>query len=147
MKVNKATIDLIKHEEGLKLTAYQCPAKVWTIGYGSTFYVNGSKVKQGDIITQVEAELILSTVVSSFADQVSKVVKSKLTENQFGSLVSFAYNVGIGAFTGSTLLKKVNANPNDQSIGIEFARWNKAGGKVLQGLINRRKAEKELYFS
>ncbi|MNG66033.1 Lysozyme RrrD [compost metagenome] len=145
--INKATIDLIKKYEGLRLTAYLCPAKVWTIGYGTTFYPNGGKVKQGDIITQIQAEQYLSDIVERFSMQVRNVVKMSINENQLGALTSLAYNIGINAFNNSTLLKKVNINPNDPSIGIEFSRWNKGGGKVLTGLINRRHDEKELYFS
>jgi len=145
--INKATIDLIKKYEGLRLTAYLCPAKVWTIGYGTTFYPNGGKVKQGDIITQIQAEQYLSDIVERFSIQVRNVVKMSINENQLGALTSLAYNIGINAFNNSTLLKKVNINPNDPSIGIEFSRWNKGGGKVLTGLINRRRDEKELYFS
>ena len=145
--INKATIDLIKKYEGLRLTAYLCPVKVWTIGYGTTFYPNGGKVKQGDIITQIQAEQYLSDIVERFSIQVRNVIKMSINENQLGALTSLAYNIGINAFNNSTLLKKVNINPNDPSIGIEFSRWNKGGGKVLTGLINRRRDEKELYFS
>lgn len=146
MKINKSTIDLIKKHEGLRLTAYKCPAGIWTIGYGCTYYPNGGKVKQGDVITQLQAEEYLRVTVENFANQLICLLSVELNENQFGALVSFSYNVGINAFLNSTLRKKININPNDSSIGIEFSRWTKAGGKTLTGLINRRRDEKELYF-
>lgn len=147
MEVNKATIELIKRFEGLKLNAYLCPAGIATIGYGSTYYPNGTRVKMGDTCTQVQAEFWLLKIVGSFALHVQKGLTKPVNENQFGAMVSLAYNVGIANFYRSTLLKKVNANPNDESIGAEFLRWNKAGGKVLAGLTKRRQAEKELYFA
>ena len=147
MKVNSAGIQLIKTFEGCLLNAYLCPAKVWTIGYGSTHYLNGTPVKQGDKITQKEAETLLSDTLNEFSHNVSKLIKSNLNDNQFSALVSFAFNLGVGNLSKSTLLKKVNINPNDATIGIEFMKWNKAGGKVLNGLTKRRKAESDLYLS
>jgi lysozyme len=147
MKLNKAGADLIKSFEGCKLTSYQCSAGHWTVGYGNTFYENGDKVKPGDKITQERAESLFTLISDSFADKVVPLIKSKINENQFGALVSFAYNAGVGNLQKSTLLKKVNANPNDPSIRDQFMLWNKAGGKVLAGLTRRRKAEADLYFS
>lgn len=138
---------IIRKFEGLKLQAYLCPANVWTIGYGSTFYENGSKVEQGDKITLDRADKLLHMMVNKFEGEVKKLVKSEINENQIGAITSFAYNVGIGALSKSTLLRKVNANPDDKTIADEFMKWTKAGGKVLKGLVNRRKAEAELYFS
>jgi lysozyme len=147
MKLNKAGADLIKSFEGCKLTAYVCSAGHNTIGYGNTFYENGDKVKPGDKITKERAESLFDLISDSFADKVVPLIKSKINENQFGALVSFAYNAGVGNLQKSTLLKKVNANPNDPSIRDQFMLWNKAGGKVLAGLTRRRKAEADLYFS
>ena len=147
MKINNAGIQLIKSFEGCFLNAYLCPAKVWTIGYGSTQYLDGKPVKKGDKITQKQAEELLIDTVSVFANNVSKLIKKELNENQFSALVSFAFNLGSGALSKSTLLKKVNANPHDTSINAEFLKWNKAGGKVLAGLTRRRKAESQLYFT
>lgn len=141
MKTNSIGIDLIKSFEGLKLNAYLCPAKVWTIGYGHT-----KGVKEGDIITEPKAIEFLKDDLHSFEVGVATLVKSQLTENQFSALVSFAYNCGIGNFKNSTLLRKVNANPNDISIEKEFLRWTRARGVVLGGLVRRRKAESKLYF-
>jgi lysozyme len=140
-------IAIIRKFEGLKLTAYLCPANVWTIGYGSTFYENGSKVQQGDKITLDRADKLLFEMVKRFEISVKGLIKSSINENQLGALTSFAFNVGVGALNKSTLLRKVNANPTDPTIRNEFMRWTKAGGKVLKGLVTRREAEANLYFS
>jgi len=144
--MNKAGKDLIKSFEGCKLVAYQCSAGRWTIGYGNTFFEDGTPVKPGDRITQAKAEQLFELIVGNFADKVAKEIKTILTDNQFAAIVSLAYNIGIGNLYKSTLLKKVNFNPNDPTIRTEFARWNKAGGKVLAGLTRRRAAEAKLYF-
>ena len=146
MKLNKEGADLIKSFEGCKLKAYQCSAKKWTIGYGNTFFEDGTPVKVGDAITQDKAEKMFELIANEFAAKVAKLVPSHITPNQFGSLVSFAYNCGVVNLQKSTLLKKVNANHNDPSIREEFLKWNKAGGKVLAGLTRRREAEANLYF-
>jgi len=140
-------IPIIRKFEGLKLKAYLCPSSVWTIGYGNTFYENGSKVQEGDKITLDRADKLLFFIVTKFENEVTKLVKSAINDNQLGALTSFAFNVGAGNLAKSTLLKKVNANPNDVSIRDEFMRWTKAGGKVVNGLVTRRKAESDLYFS
>lgn len=155
--INKATIDLIKSFEGIFLKAYPDPAtggEPITIGWGTTIYPNGKKVKLGDIITMQQAQEYLEFDINKFAESIKPIIKVKLTDNQFGALVSFAYNVGadIDADTiaeglgDSTLLKKVNANPNDPTIANEFLKWNKANGKIMNGLTRRRKAESDLYF-
>ena len=146
MKLNKSGSDLIKSFEGLRLTAYKCSANKDTIGYGNTFYEDGSPVKVGDKITQDRANSLFELISNSFSSKVTPLVKSKINENQFGALVSFAYNVGVGNLQKSTLLKKVNANPSDSSIRNEFMKWDKAAGKQLAGLTKRRKAEADLYF-
>jgi len=146
MKLNKEGADLIKSFEGCKLKAYQCSAKKWTIGYGNTFFEDGTPVVAGNAISQQKAEDMFELIASEFAAKVAKLVTSNVTDNQFGALVSFAYNCGIANLQKSTLLKKVNANHNDPSIRSEFLKWNKAGGKVLAGLTRRREAESNLYF-
>jgi lysozyme len=146
MKVNKLGIDMMHHFEGCKLQAYQCSAKVWTIGWGNTYYQDKRPVKQGDVITQAQANELFEMVMNEFAIEVRKALTKQLNENQFSALVCFAYNVGIGNLKKSTLLRKANINPNDETIAGEFAKWNKAGGKVLNGLTRRRLAEAELYF-
>ena len=139
-------IDIIKKHEGLRLQAYLCPAGVPTIGYGNTFYEDGTRVKMGDRITRDRAEKLLLHVVEAFAVQVDRLIASRINANQRAALVSFAYNVGIGNLQRSTLLRKVNANPNDPSIRIEFMKWTKARGQVLRGLVVRRQDEANLYF-
>ena len=145
MEVNKAGRDLIKKFEGCKLKAYKCPAGLWTIGYGNTFYEDGTKVKQGDVITQQRAEQLFDIIVDDFATKVDALVKSNVSENNFSALVSFTFNVGIGNFQRSTLLRKVNANPKDATIPAEFRKWVRANGEVLKGLVRRREAEAKLY--
>jgi lysozyme len=142
----KMNLTLIKKHEGLKLSAYLCPAKVPTIGYGNTFYENGTRVKMGDKITRDRAEKLLQHIVEAFSVQVDRLVTAKINDNQRSALVSFAYNLGIGSLQKSTLLKKVNANPNDPAIRIEFMKWTKARGVVLRGLVIRRQDEANLYF-
>jgi lysozyme len=146
MKLNKAGADLIKEFEGCKLKAYQCSAKKWTIGYGNTFYEDGKPVLPGHAITQQKAEQLFELIANDFANRVAKLVTSNVTPNQFGALVSFAYNCGIANLQKSTLLRKVNANHNDPTIRAEFLKWNKANSKVLAGLTRRREAEANLYF-
>lgn len=139
--------DLIKQFEGLKLQAYKDIAGIWTIGYGLTRYPDGTKVKQGDKITQQQAEAYFQETLQKFAQGVEDSIKTKVNNNQFAALVSFAYNVGLNAFKESTLLKLVNENPNNPAIEAQFMRWVNAGGRPVQGLINRRRHEANLYFS
>lgn len=148
MKLNKEGYDLIKLFEGLRLKPYLCSAKVPTIGYGSTFYENNKKVQMSDpAITKQRAEELLQLSADRFARKVMNLVKKPITQNQLNALTSFAYNVGSGALASSTLLKKVNVNPNDVTIKNEFLRWNKANGVALKGLTNRRIKEADLYFT
>lgn len=145
-QVNKEGIDLIKEFEGFRSIAYLCPANVWTIGYGNTFYENGRKVKQGDRISEPEAERLLKITVESFADQVNQLIKVPVTSNQFSALVSLAYNIGVGAFARSTLLRLLNQKKYLQSAD-QFMKWTKAGGRTLEGLRRRRSRERELFLS
>ena len=146
MKLNKAGADLIKSFEGLRLDAYLCSAGKPTVGFGSTFFEDGTPVKLGDKITKERADSLFEKVSDSFAAKVKGLIKSDINENQFSALVSFSFNVGIGNLKSSTLLKKVNANPNDPTIMQEFKKWNRASGNVLAGLTRRREAEANLYF-
>jgi len=148
MKIGQDGLDLIKNKEGLSLIPYICPAGVPTIGYGNTYYEDGRKVTMADPpITQQKAEEILRHVLISFENGVDRYVQKPITQNQFDALVSFAYNLGLAALKSSTLLKKVNENPDDEDIAYQFSRWNKADGRVLKGLTVRRKEEAELYFA
>lgn len=137
-------LTIIKFYEGLKLKAYKCPAGVPTIGFGNTFYEDGKPVKMGDVITIEKANQLLENIAYKFLQGMK--LPDGLSDNQQSALLSFAYNVGLGAWGKSTLRKKVMANPNDASITKEFLKWNKASGKALKGLTNRREAEAALYF-
>lgn len=138
---------LIQQFEGLKLKAYQDSVGIWTIGYGNITYTNGKKVKKGDTITREEAEIMFKNTANNFAIKVRKLIDVSLTQNQFNALVSLAYNIGLGAFEKSTLLKLVNSSPNSPAIKDQFLRWKFAGGKEIKGLLNRRIKESEVYFS
>jgi lysozyme len=140
-------LNLIKKYEGLRLSSYLCPASVVTIGYGSTRYPNGKKIILGEkLASEKEATQLLLATLSPYEDAVNKHLPN-LNQCQFDALVAFSYNVGTGALIKSTLLKKAKANAADPSILDEFLKWNKAGGKVLTGLTNRRREEANLYFS
>lgn len=147
MTISQAGLNQIKKHEGLRLNAYLDVVGVPTIGYGNTFYEDGSKVKMGHRVTMGRAESLLRhTVDKIFSAKVNEYVKKELNQAQFDALVSFAYNVGTGALRTSTLLKKVNINPCDPAIRAEFMKWNRAGGKVVAGLTKRRQEEADLYF-
>jgi len=147
MKVNQATLDLIKQFEGLRLKAYVDPAsggRPYTIGYGTTRYPSGQLVALRDTCTEAQAEQFLAYDVSKFAAQVARLVTVPINPNQFGACVSLAYNIGINAFAGSTLLRFVNAGKFADAAG-EFKRWNRAAGQVMPGLVRRRIAERALF--
>lgn len=129
---------LIKRFEGLRLEAYRCPAGIWTIGYGHT-----AGVCEGMKITEAEAERLLHEDLMP----VLAVLPSGLNANRRAALASFVFNVGVGAFGRSTLRRMVIENQDNPQIADEFARWRYGGGKVLPGLVARRRAEAELYFS
>lgn len=129
------------------LKAYKCPAGVWTIGVGTTVYPSGRRVKEGDTCTRDEAYGYLRNDLIFTEEQVDSYTVDSINQNQFDALVSFAYNVGVGALKSSTLLKIININPNDPTIRDEFNKWVYGGGEKLPGLIARRIAEADLYFS
>lgn len=141
MRTSRNGINLIKSFEGLRLHAYKCPAGVLTIGYGHT-----AGVREGDVIDAQKAEQLLVEDLRQFEEVVGRECPG-ISQNQFDALVSFVFNVGTGNFLKSTLLKCVKANPENVNIRYELSRWNKGGGVVLSGLIRRRKAEADLYFS
>jgi lysozyme len=151
MKITKTGtkgIGLIKSFEGFSSKPYLCPANVPTIGYGSTRYSDKRKVTtQDQPISKVAATQLLADTLGQYEQAVDAYCVDTITQNQFDALVSFAYNLGNGNLKASTLLKKVNADPNDPTIKDEFLKWNKAAGKVLAGLTKRRTAEAELYFT
>lgn len=137
---------LIKQHESLRLKAYRCPAGVPTIGYGHT----GKNVFIGDVITLEVANSLLKYDLRQSEDVVSRLCPG-INQSQFDALVSFVFNLGVGNFSQSTLLKKVQRNPNDPTIAAEFAKWVYAtvNGKKQQlpGLVKRRDEEATLYFS
>ena len=147
MVITNKLKELVKEFEGCKLKAYKCPAGIWTIGYGNTQYENGKAVKEGEVISLERAEQLLEVILIKFVQQVGELVKSKVNQNKKDALTDFAYNCGVGNLRSSTLLKKVNADPNDKTIRAEFEKWTRANGKVLNGLVKRRNAEANLYFS
>ncbi|MGN2526290.1 lysozyme [Escherichia coli] len=146
MQTSEKGISLIKEFEGCKLTAYRDSVGVWTIGYGWTQPVDGKPIRAGMTIKQETAERLLKTGLVSYESDVSRLVKVGLTQGQFDALVSFTYNLGARSLSTSTLLRKLNAGDN-AGAADEFLRWNKAGGKVLNGLTRRREAERALFLS
>ncbi len=148
MAINGEGIKLIKDSEGLRLKAYPDPGtggEPITIGAGTTIYPNGQKVKKGDVITQEQALDYLAHDLLKFEKGVDLLVKPSLNDNQLAALVSFTYNVGLEAFKNSTMLKLLNENKFTEAAN-QFERWNKAGGKVLAGLTERRKKERALFL-
>ena len=141
MKTSPKGIALIKEFEGLRLKAYLCPGGVWTIGYGHT-----ACVKPGMVISEAQAEEYLKADLISFERYLNGLGLA-LNQNQFDALISLIYNIGIGNFQKSTLLRKARINANDNSIMDEFLRWVYSKGRVLPGLQRRRLAEMKLYFS
>ena len=147
-KLSQKGLELIKQFEGLKLKPYLCPASIPTLGFGNTYYPDGTKVKLTDpAITKEKAEELLKFLLVTYEKAVDSFCRDDISQYQFDALVSFCYNLGAGNLQKSTLIKKVNANPLDPTIRAEFMKWNKAAGKVLLGLTRRRTAEANLYFS
>lgn len=146
MQISNNGINLIKQFEGCKLTAYQDSVGVWTIGYGWTQPVEGKTVAKGMTITQQKASDLLTEGVAQYEKGVTNLVTVPVNQNQFDALVDFAYNLGVNALKGSTLLKKLNAG-DYAGAANEFPKWNKAGGKELAGLTRRREAERSLFLS
>lgn len=144
MQTSTTGRELITKFEGCILKAYWCPAGILTIGIGHTSADGSPTVAAGMIITRDEADTILARDLLSFEDSVTRLVKVPLNQNQFDALISFTFNLGAGALKGSTLLRKLNAG-DYAGAASEFAKWNKAGGKVLAGLTRRRTAEAELF--
>ena len=148
MKLDNRGYMMICEFEGFSAKPYLCPAKLATIGFGNTFYRDGRKVTMVDPpITKIEAFDMFKDIADKFAKKVSACVKTPINQNQFNSLVSFTYNVGVANFMNSTLLKRVNANHNDLDIRTQFLRWDKVGTKKLSGLTKRRIYEADNYFA
>lgn len=140
MKINSKGLRIIKDSEDCKLKAYVCPAGVWTIGWGHT-----GDVYPGQVIDQEEADQLLAFDAEEAENQVKSSVKVPLNENQFSALVSFTFNLGPVNLKSSTLLKYLNSKEYNKAAN-EFPKWNKSKGKVLNGLVKRRAAERELFL-
>ena len=140
MQTSNRGIALIKSFEGLRLKAYKCSAGIWTIGYGHT-----NRVREGQTITEEEAESLLREDLRTFEVGVSSLVTVFLHQCQFDALVSFAFNLGVGALKTSTLLKKINGRASMDDIRKEWVKWCHAGGKVVAGLQKRRNKEVDIF--
>ena len=145
MVVSLFGIDLICGFEGLRLKAYDDGVGVWTIGFGTTVYPNGIRVKKGDTCTEAQAKAYMVYDLKKFESAVNNAVTVPLNQNQFDALVSLTYNIGPSAFSKSTLVKKLNAG-DIRGASDQFDVWVNAGGKRMQGLVNRRAKEKEVFL-
>lgn len=147
MRINQATVDLVKEFEGCRLEAYQDSAGYWTIGWGHAETSGIPPIpKRGMVITQAEADRLFTETLDRFAAEITPLFTRKPTDNQFGAMLSLAYNIGTGAFAKSTCLKRFNAG--DIEGAAEALTWfNKAGGNVLRGLVRRREAERALFLT
>jgi lysozyme len=147
MNVNQATLDLIKKWEGCQLQAYQCSAGIWTIGYGTTAAAGlGIEPAKGMAITQERSEDLLRQGIEKFAAKVDELITTKVNQNERGAIICLAYNIGCGALSKSTVLRELNAGNKDRAAAA-FKMWNKAGGEIVQGLVNRRNAEVTLFLT
>ena len=143
MKTSQNGIELIKAFEGCKLKSYKCPAGVWTIGYGNTYYLDGSKVLMGQKISQIEADMLMLKLLPKYEATVIKNIKVILNQNQFDALVSFCWNCG----SSQALFRLVNQKATDEVIYDWWINhYVTGGGKLLQGLINRRRKEADLFI-
>ena len=140
MKISQEGLSLIKKFEGLELTAYKCAAGVWTIGYGHT-----KDVQEGDEWSEAHADHMLEVELEEFEGYINDNVTVALSQNQFDALVSWVYNLGPANLKASTMLKVLNSG-DYEGVPAQIKRWNKAGGKVLEGLIRRREAEALLFI-
>lgn len=146
MSLSAEGLTLICNFEGLHLKAYDDGRGVWTIGFGTTFYPNQMKVKKGDTCTVAQAKMYMLESLKKFEHTVNETVSIQLHQNQFDALVSLTYNIGSNAFKKSTLVKKLNTQ-DIQGAAHQFDVWVNAGGKKMQGLVNRRAQEKALFLS
>jgi len=146
MRINEAGLNLIKHYEGYSSSVYCCPAGRWTVGFGSTWDSKGNPItKEQPDISEEYGELLLLRELRHTDHAIDKLVTAELSENMYSSLNSFIYNVGSGNFQRSTLRMKLNRGWYEASAD-EFPKWRKAGGRVLKGLVRRRKSERELFL-
>ena len=143
MKTSENGKQLIISFEGIKLNAYKCPAGVPTLGVGNTFYKNGNKVKMGDKVTLPQAMELFESLLPKYEKTVLDAIKVPLTQNQFDALVSFCWNCG----SSKTLFKMINEKFSEMNIvNWLCSHYIMGGGKVLPGLVRRRKAESVLFI-
>lgn len=147
IEVNQETIELIKRWEGFKSKSYKDPVGIWTVGYGVTAMANvGIVPGPGVSVSEAQAEHYLRLAVEKFAKQIRRHITVPINDNEFGAFVSLAYNIGPGAFIESTALRRFN--DGDKAGAVEALQWfNKAGGKVMRGLQNRRADEAKLFLT
>ena len=147
MKASSGCIALIKAFEGFVPHPYQCPAGIWTIGYGSTRYADGKPVGQNDKpITETQAAEIVKQTLVQYEDCVNRYVTAPLNQQQFDALVDFAYNAGAQNLRTSNLLRYLNTG-NYSAASQQFGKWVNGGGVRLSGLVKRREAERKLFLS
>lgn len=147
MQIDTKGLQIIENFEGFLSCPYHDQIGKITIGIGTTYYPNGKDVTMSDpCITHDQAMEYLQSYLKPVCDKITQIVTKPINQNQFDSLCSFSYNLGIGALETSTLLKKINVDPSDPTIRQEFEKWTHAGGKVLHDLVERRAQEASLYF-
>jgi lysozyme len=139
-------IDFLIKEEGMILKPYLDAVGIPTIGIGCTYWEDGTRVKMTDKpITKDRAIGLFRTVLQHYEKAVWSTTRDDINQNQFDALTSLCFNIGVNGFKGSTVVKRVNNNPNDPAIKAAFEMWKNAGGKPI--LLNRRRREAKLYFS
>ena len=149
LKVGPKALALIHHFEQCRLVAYRDAVGIPTIGWGMTYYPDGSRIQMGDRITQEQADAMFAQILErDFAGPVRKALgETETNAAQFGAMCALAYNIGLKGFTGSSVLRRHRAGADDGEVTKAFQMWNKGGGRVLNGLIRRRNAEAALYRS
>lgn len=146
LKLDEEGREFIKKHEAFSATAYRDQGGVWTIGYGFTYYPDGTPISPDDSMTRSEANFYFNQLVRTYEYAVHDAVEVSLSQSQYNALVSFAYNVGIEAFNNSSVLRNVNTDPLSEKVKHSFLKWIYVKGKPSRGLIYRRKKEIELYF-
>jgi len=147
-RADSSTMTLLKQEEGFRSRAYWDESQ-WSIGYGSGTLLNGQRVKEGDTITQSDALILLERLINNeYGATVNRVITSNINRNQWNALTSLCYNIGVGGFSGSTVVRRVNANPNDfDGIADAFRMWKNSNGRVNPVLVSRREREIKVYMN